>query len=80
MIKAEQIPDEVVEAAAEAIASEENNIAPAWVYEKTARAAIAAALGAWKGVQKDRVFLGVSLDGVDNRITRLCLPLPKESE
>ena len=69
MYKPIQIPDEVVEAFVDAYYSK----------NMTRKAAIAAAINAWPGAQKDRVFLGVLLDGHDNRITRLCLPLPKDA-
>jgi hypothetical protein len=87
MIRADMIPDEVVEAGAKA--AYENQRTRKWdrcgyvgqqQLRRDARAAIAAALNAWPGAQKDRVFLGVLLDGVDNRITRLCLPLPQEPQ
>ena len=48
MIRAEQIPDEVVEAAAKTLmAPDYPNSWPAWMDE--ARAALAAALNAWPG-------------------------------
>jgi hypothetical protein len=69
VIKPEQIPDEVVEAFVDAY----------YAKDMTRKAAIAAAINSWPGAQKDRVFLGVLLDGHDNRTTRLCLPLPKDA-
>ncbi len=77
MISPEQVPDEVVEAAAKSMGW---TSAIALSQDKLRfKGHIAAAINAWPGAQKDRVFLGVLLDGHDNRITRLCLPLPKDA-
>lgn len=80
MITADQIPDEVVEAAAEAVcdaefwAGEWKKLHPdsneAKVYCKQARAAIAAALNAWPEAWTSKEMIGGQ--------PYLLLPLPQE--
>lgn len=82
MIKSEQIPDEVVEAAAidlcralgndpdEVQQDADGNTWPLWwEFLKPARAAIAAGLAAWPGAET----------WTDNKPDRLILPLPQEA-
>jgi len=67
MLKPEQIPDEVVEAAAKTLMDPDYpNSWPAWMDE--ARAALAAALNAWPDAEARPTF-GPS---------RIILPLPQE--
>jgi hypothetical protein len=91
MITAEQIPDEVVEAAAKAayLKSIEANAGsvndwddPAAKAEKqellgVIRAALAAALNAWE-TPMHRAIVGKALDEVGSMYSALILPLPKE--
>ena len=69
MIRAEQIPPEVVEAAARALAIAENRNSDEWwpFYMRRARASIVAALNAWPMVNLDAVRCGT-----------IILPLPQE--
>ena len=68
MIRAEQIPDEVVEAAAKAI-GEETYVSNRQTLKDAARAAIAAAINAWPGAEV------VEWYHADHT---LILPLPQE--
>lgn len=76
MIRPEQIPDEVVQEAAAAIAKNNDGTARfAGLYLTDARAAIAAALAAWPGAhvhEWQRPWLG-GMSGTD-----IILPLPQE--
>ena len=67
MIRAEQIPDEVVEAAAKAI-GEETYVSNRQTLKDAARAAIAAALNSWPG----------SCNVACTLADMLLLPLPQE--
>lgn len=78
MIRAEQIPDEVVEAAARAVCEAENGPCKClpdecgciyWLAH--ARASIVAALNAWPGME------GAWYEG--NTATAIILPLPQEN-
>ncbi len=69
MIRAEQIPDEVVEAAAKAI-GEETYVSNRQTLKDAARAAIAAALNAWPGAEIEVCKSGE---------TGVYLPLPQEA-
>ena len=78
MITADQIPNEVVEAASEVMAAEEGNLAPAWTYEKTARAAIATAINAWPGMEQ-LAETSIWIAGGDVHLpARINLPLSPE--
>lgn len=85
MIKPDMIPDEVMEAAAKALCSEDCGGLHIWHeispksrhrYERQARAAIAAALNAWPGVVNYRG--GWEPVVHNNRKPHLILPLTQE--
>ncbi len=69
MIRAEQIPDEVVEAAAKAI-GEETYVSNRQTLKDAARAAIAAAINAWPGAEVAAWY---------HADKTLILPLPQEA-
>lgn len=68
MIKPEQIPDEVVEAAAKHISEADMEDYPNY-WKKQLRASIAAAINAWPGVGIETVFVEEDY---------LILPVPNE--
>lgn len=76
MLKAEQIPDEVVEAAARVIASVNEPI-DKWIYHTPEScAAIAAALSAWPGA----VWHPQGQWRKKHGVTHLILPLPRADQ
>lgn len=73
-MNAEQIPPEVVEAAARAIEAADVGMVPS--YEEAAHAAIAAGLAAWPGATAKQANEHVALFNMD---PALILPLPQEA-
>ena len=73
MVKPEQIPDEVVEAAREAWLRSDVNARDDW------RAAIAAAINAWPGVKENKVQVPDDSDEIRYTLktTGIILPLPE---
>jgi hypothetical protein len=78
MIDTAQIPDEVVEAAGEAFL--QKDFTPSYSFDDCIRAAIAAALNAWRGMEPHKVLtVRDNGEGYDLKQIGIILPLPQEA-